>query len=87
MTSGYDSSVKPQRKSKAFDFGANATGNLQAHCKKCGNEARVEYEDTDHAPRTMVVSCEHCNISHNFKTSITFKVTKRRWWLYAPDAK
>jgi len=67
--------VKPTTE---FKFGANSIGQLQAHCRKCGNAARIE-EDIDPA-RTMTVSCEHCNISHNFKTTVTFKVAKRRWW-------
>jgi len=55
--------------SKAFEFGASVTGHLQAHCKKCGNEASIEYEG--HPPiRNVTISCKHCNIAASFKSYI-----------------
>ena len=74
MIDGIITSVKPSNLSKAFEFGASVTGYLQAHCKKCGKQASIEYEDPGPAMHNAIVSCKHCNIAATFKRVITFKV-------------
>ena len=58
----YNSGVKPSNLSRAFQFGASVDGNLQAHCKKCGNEATIE-RDGPPARHKLTVSCKRCNIA------------------------
>jgi len=74
VTGGIIFSVKPSEASKTFEFGATVTGYLQAHCKKCGKQASIEYEDPGPAMHNAIVSCKHCNIAATFKRVITFKV-------------
>ncbi|PYS11259.1 MAG: hypothetical protein DMG15_18330 [Acidobacteria bacterium] len=64
--------VKPSDESKAFEFGASVTGHLQAHGKKCGSEASIEYEAPGPAMHKAIVSCKHCNITVSFNRFIRF---------------
>jgi len=72
----YDYAVNQSNLSKAFEFGASPAGHLQAHCKKCGNEASIEREGPA-AMHTLTVSCKHCNIAVSGKGSITLTVQPR----------
>jgi hypothetical protein len=42
-SSGYSVRMEPSAASRAFQFGANATGDLEAKCRACGSEATIEY--------------------------------------------
>ena len=54
--------MEPSAPSRAFQFGANAAGDLEAKCRTCGNEANIEYIEFPPTSK-MRIECGACKLS------------------------
>ena len=72
-SSGYNVRMEPSAASRAFQFGANATGDLDAKCRACGSEATIEYTASPPTSK-MRIECRACNISVMAQVETRFQV-------------